>query len=344
MALLIDLADQAKLPDRIIRIGIRSLDRKRLKQEKRPSPSLQEKARQEFIRQMKDGPIAIETGKANDQHYELPPEFFVKVLGNHLKYSACYWPERCSSLDEAEAAMLALTCRRASLADGMEILELGCGWGSLTLWMADYYSNSRITAVSNSAPQREFIQAACRRRGLKNVTVVTADMNHFITSRRFDRVVSVEMFEHMRNWQRLLKKVRSWLKPDGRTFIHIFSHRRYAYPFETGGAEDWMGTHFFSGGIMPSDDLIDHFADDMIVEKHWRVNGMHYYKTAQAWLANLDRQKNDMLPIMAGVYGDKHAALWLQRWRIFFMACAELWRIGEGREWIISHYRLRPAG
>lgn len=338
MAALIELAERGILPDAVIRMGIRSLDRKRLREEKREH---QGGGRLNFLKQMETSPIALATREANEQHYEVPPEFFTHVLGRHLKYSGCYWPVGCRSLDDAEARMLALTCQRAELSDGMEILELGCGWGSLSLWMAQAYPQSRIVSVSNSGPQGDFIRTRARERGLDNLEVVTADMNHFQTDRRFDRVVSVEMFEHMRNWKQLLRNISQWLNPAGKLFVHVFSHRNYFYPFEALGEDNWMGRYFFTGGIMPSDDLIYRFQEDMVVEEHWQVDGTHYQKTAEAWLANLDRKRRTILPILEQVYGKPDAQRWLQRWRMFFMACAELWGFDSGRQWLVSHYRLK---
>ncbi len=284
--------------------------------------------------------MAIETQKANEQHYEVPAAFFKYALGKRVKYSSAYWPTGVETLDGAEEAMLALTADRAELADGMEVLELGCGWGAFCLWAGETYPHMRVLAVSNSRRQREFIQNRCRERGIGNVEVLTGDMNEFDTKKRFDRIVSVEMFEHMRNWANLLAKTAGWLKPGGKFFLHIFTHNRFAYPFEVEGEHNWLGRYFFTGGIMPSDDLPLYFQDHLALDHHWTLNGRHYEKTAEAWLQNVDANHDAIVSVFKECYG-QDAALWLQRWRIFFMACAELWGFRKGREWLVSHYRFR---
>ncbi len=287
---------------------------------------------------MASAEIAPLPHKANEQHYEVPAAFFAKVLGPHRKYSSCYWGTGIDSLEDAEVASLQETCARAGIHDGMEILELGCGWGSLSLWIAARYPASRITSVSNSRSQREYIEEQARGRGIENLQVVTCDVNELAFNKRFDRVISVEMFEHTRNWRLLFERVADWLRPQGRFFMHIFVHRAVPYLFEPKDASDWMSQHFFSGGMMPSDDLPLFFQDRMILKDRWRWDGTHYEKTANAWLANMDKNKHALWPLFQQVYGRDFARAWWMRWRMFFMACAELFGYAGGQEWWVSHY------
>lgn len=327
----LELAERGLVPDPLVRGGIRRLLERR-RQQIHSNPE----AVNRLVDQMRQSPLAIETQTANEQHYELPPEFFEIVLGRHLKYSACYWPEGTTSLSEAEAAALQLTCQRAEIEDGLEVLDLGCGWGSLTLWIAEHFPHCRITAVSNSAPQGEFIRQRARARGLDRVEVLTADMQDFQIDRQFDRIVSVEMFEHLRNYDVLFARLATWLEPDGRLFVHVFCHRALPYFFEAEGPSDWMAEHFFTGGLMPSEHLMEQFAGPLRLEQRWRLDGKHYERTALAWLANMDRHRPDILQIFESTYGED-APRWFQRWRMFFLACAELFGYGDGTEWFVSH-------
>ena len=328
----IELAERGLVPLPGLRMGVRGLVRQRLR-DATTGPDVAT-----FAAMLAESPLALAPDKANEQHYEVPSKFFELALGPRLKYSGAYWPPGVSTLEEAETAMLERTCDRAQLDDGQDILELGCGWGSLTLYMAEAFPNSRITAVSNSAPQRRFIEA----RAPKNVRVITADMNDFSLAQSFDRVVSVEMFEHMRNYRELLRRVHGWLRPDGRLFVHIFCHKKFAYPYDSEGSDNWMGRYFFTGGIMPSFDFFSHFEEDFAVEVDWQLDGTHYARTARAWRENIERQRDEVIAVFRGSYGGD-AKRWFQRWRLFFLACEELFGFREGSEWIVGHYRLAPV-
>lgn len=341
---LIALAEAGKVPDSLIRWGIRRLLKQRLQEEFADDVERQSQRYRDLLTELRQSPIAIETEAANQQHYEVPAAFYRFALGKHLKYSSCYWDHETNNLDEAEAKMLAMSCERAELIDGQDVLELGCGWGSLTLWMAAHYPGSRITAVSNSNSQRVYINEQARQRGLNNIEVITCDVNQLTLDRNFDRIVSVEMFEHMRNYDSLLNKVASWLRPGGKLFVHIFCHRYLAYPFETEGDDNWMGRYFFTGGMMPARDTLLHFQTQLHIESQWDVSGRHYQQTSEAWLNNMDTHKEAILQLFSETYGKKDAALWVQRWRLFFMACAELFGYRGGNEWLVAHYRFAKTG
>lgn len=337
---LLGMAERGLLPDWLIRVGIRRLCALRLREERAGDATAAWARFQHCLDALHDSPVAIHTDAANAQHYELPPGFFELCLGKRLKYSSGYFPTGHETLDQAEDAMLALYGERAQLADGQAILELGCGWGSLTLWLAQNFPRSRITAVSNSRPQREFILARCGALGLANVEVITQDVNRLdLEPARFDRCVSIEMFEHMRNYDTLLGKIATWLRPQGKLFVHIFCHRELMYPFETQGEDNWMGRHFFTGGLMPCADTLLWFQRDLAIEQQWRLSGTHYEKTANAWLARHDANRDAVMRVLETTYANQ-APLWHQRWRMFWMACAELFGYRDGNEWLVAHLRF----
>jgi cyclopropane-fatty-acyl-phospholipid synthase len=341
-SLALKFTERGVVPDSLVRVGIRRLLQARRNEIAANDPAAAAAQTEAFVAAMRDAPIALVPHLANEQHYEVPSAFFGYVLGHRRKYSSAWWPEAVADLDAAEDAALAATAERAGLADGQRILELGCGWGSLTLWTAERFPHARIVAVSNSRSQRAHIEAEAQRRGLANVHVVTADVAELLTSERFDRVVSVEMFEHLRNWPEMFRRVAGWLEPDGRFFMHVFVHRGTPYSFEARDASDWMARHFFSGGMMPSDDLALRFQDDLKLVARWRWDGTHYARTAEAWLANMDARKEAVTSTLARAYGAERAGLWWMRWRIFFMSCAELFGHDQGGEWWVAHYLFEP--
>lgn len=331
-------AERAPVPDSLSLMAIDFLCARTARKLRDSGPD--EEAR--FAEQMESFSIALHADAANEQHYELPADFFGLALGPRRKYSSCLYTDGVQTLAGAEVKALEETVAHADLRDGQRILELGCGWGSLTLFMAERFPAADVTAVSNSHSQRQHIMAEAARRGLRNVRVITADMNVFKAEGVFDRIVSVEMFEHMSNWRGLLTRVRSWIRPDGRLFLHVFSHRAQPYRFELSDKSDWIAQYFFTGGIMPSHGLIRHFGDLFEVEQDWRWSGEHYRRTAMHWLENFDANADRVARLMEETYG-ADAAVWTRRWRLFFLATAGLFGHNGGEEWGVSHYRLRPA-
>jgi cyclopropane-fatty-acyl-phospholipid synthase len=333
MQFLLNIAEKGYAPDKAVRFGIRQLLKMRIREIEEDK-----KAQRDFVQELKEMPIAINTDEANEQHYELPPEFFEMALGKNLKYSSSLYDLGAKNLDQAEEDMLNLYLDRAQIEDGMDILELGCGWGSLTVWMAKKFPNSQITAVSNSAPQRKFIESRMKAQGCENFNVITKDMNDFSIDKKFDRIVSIEMFEHMRNYNQLFPKVSSWLKDDGLLFLHIFCHKDSTYFFETEGDHNWMGKYFFTGGIMPGFDLFENVQESLQLRKKWKVNGTNYGRTSNDWVTNMDTNKKEILSLFEKTYGKENATIWFYRWRIFFSSCAELFNYKEGNEWFVGHY------
>jgi cyclopropane-fatty-acyl-phospholipid synthase len=333
------LLEKGLLPDALLRTGIRRLLAERIREEQ---VRYDEAA---YVADLKTRPIAEQTAAANTQHYEVPTAFYQHCLGRRLKYSGCLYPTGTESLDEAEEQMLALYVERGGFTNGQNILELGCGWGSLTLYLAAKFPRSRITGVSNSRTQKLHIDAEAQRRGLRNVTILTCDMNVFDTAPgQFDRVVSIEMFEHMKNYQRLLANIARWLKPGGRLFVHIFTHARFSYHFVPRDRTDWMARHFFTGGQMPAHDLLRNFQDDLRLLLDWKVPGTHYQQTAEHWLRNMDAHEKEIRPLLAETYGASEVTKWWSYWRTFYLSCAELWGYREGTEWLVSHYLFeKPA-
>lgn len=345
MKLSMSLVEKGLLPDPVIRVGIRRLLAQRLVEETKADPEAQQAHLMKLVEQLRRSPVAIETAAANEQHYEVPAAFYQQVLGKRLKYSSAYFQPGVSELGQAEEEMLRITVQRAGLQDGERILELGCGWGSLSLYMAKQFPRSCITGVSNSNSQREFIMAQAQARGLSNLDIITCDVNSLSMAdgTQFDRVVSVEMFEHMRNYATLLKRVATWLKPGGTLFVHIFCHQTFAYPFAVRDDSDWLAKCFFTGGIMPSNDLLLYFQDDLTLRDHWLVNGQHYQKTAECWLRNMDAHREHIMPVFIATYGATHALKWWNYWRVFFMSCAELWGYNDGHEWLVAHYLMQKG-
>ncbi|XP_028807031.1 (S)-coclaurine N-methyltransferase [Neltuma alba] len=329
------------LPDVVVRRLTRLLLASRLRSGYKASSQPQLSDLLHFVHSLREMPIAIETDKPKVQHYELPTSFFKLVLGKNLKYSSCYFSSASNTLDDAEEAMLELYCERSRIKDGHTVLDVGCGWGSLCIYIAKKYSNSRVTGICNSTTQKAYIEEKCRDLMLQNVEIIVADISTFEMDASYDRIFSIEMFEHMKNYKDLLKKIAGWLKEDGLLFLHHFCHKAFAYHFEDKNEDDWITRYFFTGGTMPSANLLLYFQDDVTVVNHWLVNGKHYAQTSEEWLKRMDQNLTSIKPIMESTYGKESAVKWTVYWRTFFIAVAELFGYNNGEEWMVAHFLFK---
>ena len=336
--IIISAVEKGIIPDFLIRYGIKLLLKRRLIDIKSLDCEKTDFSQMQMISRMQSSPIAINTDSANEQHYEVPQAFYKLILGSSYKYSCCHWSNEVHNLDDAEKEALDITCDRAQINNGMNVLDLGCGWGSLSLWIAEKFPECSVTSVSNSKSQHDFIHKQASLRNLNNIKVIVADMNDFKIDQKFDRIISLEMFEHMKNYQKLYHRISKWLSDDGLFLMHIFCHKSSPYDFVDKGPNDWMSRYFFTGGIMPSDDLPLFFQESLLIKHRWRWSGEHYAKTSNAWLENMDKRKAKILPIIESTYGRENMQKWWQRWRIFFMSCAELFAFNGGQEWYVNHY------
>ncbi|NCG13340.1 MAG: methyltransferase domain-containing protein [Planctomycetia bacterium] len=341
MSIMIELAEKGVFPDPLIRWGVKNLVKERLLEAQHEATGNHFNSLGRFVDSMREASIAEVPELANEQHYEVPEVFFGEVLGKHRKYSSCYYENSNTPLDEAETAMLTLSCQRAQIENGMSILELGCGWGSLSLWMAEQYPDSSVLSVSNSSSQKAYIDSQAESRGLKNLTVITCDMNDFEPEGQFDRIISIEMFEHMKNWELLIGKLENVMTENAKLFLHVFSHRIYAYHFLKENDDEWMAQHFFSGGMMPSHHIFDRLDVPLSLESSWFVNGTHYQRTSDHWLEHMNTRKAEIMPILQSTYGSRLAKVWFQRWKIFFIACSELFGYQNCQQWGVSHFLLK---
>ncbi|KAL3655746.1 hypothetical protein CASFOL_000142 [Castilleja foliolosa] len=329
------------LPDAVVRRLTRILLAARLRSGYRSSTDLQLSDLLQFANSLKEMPIAIKTERPKSQHYEVPTSFFKLVLGKHLKYSCCYFSDKSSTVEDAEKAMLELYCERSQIKDGHSVLDVGCGWGSLSLHIAQKYPNCKITGICNSATQKAHIDDQCRAHEMQNVEIIVADISTFEMEALYDRIFSIEMFEHMKNYQDLLKKISNWMKPDGLLFVHYFCHKTFAYHFEDVNDDDWITRYFFTGGTMPSANLLLYFQDDVSIVNHWLVNGKHYAQTSEEWLKRMDHNLSSIKPIMESTYGKDSAVKWTAYWRTFFISVAELFGYNNGEEWMVAHFLFK---
>ncbi|KAJ9067604.1 hypothetical protein DSO57_1037423 [Entomophthora muscae] len=335
------LIDNGMVPDFALRLGVRLLSRVRLSSISQPSIEKEQETKMQYIQRLRESDIAIHTDKANEQHYEVPTGFIKACLGKRMKYSACLYPDESTTLDEAEELMLQLYCERAQVEDGMKLMDLGCGWGSLGLYMAEKYPKSSVTSLSNSRTQKEYIESIATEKCLHNIQVITGDVKDFDfeVKPEFDRILSIEMFEHMKNYRHLFDKVSSWLKPQGKLFLQVFCHHNTPYDFDTEEGHSWMARYFFTGGTMPSLDLFLYFQDQLSIESHWYVDGKHYGRTSEDWLKTLDENRELALEhLREGYGGEEEANKWFNRWRLFYLAVAETFNYGDGQIWGLGHY------